>query len=124
MTALMSILEELTEQMEETNGVELERGALLRSLLGSRIKKEYRREHREEMIEKFLTLSGTACFDLLQQKVQAEIEKSQGEQLNKLAKVIAASGVQRWTTAVEVLQKKEEFKDQVYREFAQTRRNN
>jgi hypothetical protein len=97
-------------------------GALLRGLAGSRFRQESRREHHEEMIDKFFTLSSTAWLDLLSDKVKEEIDRTQGEQLHKLAKLIATSGAQRITNVLEVLHKKEEFKTQVYQQFSQTRR--
>lgn len=122
MTALVSILEELSERMEDGDGAELSRGSLLRGLLGARLRQDFRREHREEMIDKLFTLSGEAWLDLLSDKVKAEIERTQGDQLNKLAKVIATTGDQRMTNILEVLHKKEAFKEQVYQQFAQARR--
>lgn len=122
MPALMSILEELSEQMQDGDGTELGRGALLRSLAGTRMRQEFRKEHREETLEKLFTVAGTAYVDLLTEKVKEEIERTNGEQLNKLSKIIAVSAVQRWTTGLEVLQKKEEFKEQIFQEFSQTRR--
>jgi hypothetical protein len=122
MTALMSILEELSEQMDDGDGVELGRGSMLRGLSGARVRQEYRREHREEVIEKLFSLSSSAWIELLSDKVKQEIERTQGEQLNKLAKVIAVSGTQRMTNVLDLLHKKEEFKEQVYQQFAQTKR--
>src|SRR5690242_14204729 len=91
MAALASLIEELSERMEDGgDGAEFGQGTLLRSLIGSRIRQEYRREHREEMLERLFTLPGTVWLDLLSEKVKNEIEKTQGDQLNKIARVIAA----------------------------------
>jgi len=109
--------------MQDDDGLELSRGALLRSLAGTRLRQDFRKEHREEMLEKLFMVSGTAYLDLLTDKVKAEIERLNGDQLNKVSKIIAASAVERWTTGIEVLQKKEKIKEQIYQQFTQTSRN-
>lgn len=119
MPTLNSILEELSEQMESTNGGELSQGALLRGLAGARLKHELRKESREEMLEKLFTISGTAWIEVLSEKVKADITRTHGTQLDKLAKIISEAGTHRVTTVIEALCKKEEFKEQVLQQFAQ-----
>lgn len=122
MTSLMSVLENLSEQYEETNGGEVGRGALLRGLLGARLRQEVRKEHREELVEKLIMISGTAWIDLLEEKVKLEIDRTHGEHMNKLAKLVVSSGVQRWTDAISFLHKREEFREELYKFFAETQR--
>ena len=119
MPTLNSILEELSEQMETSDGGELGHGALLRGLAGARLKHELRKESREEMLEKLFTISGTAWIEVLSEKVKADITRTHGAQLDKLAKIISEAGTQRVTTVIEALCKKEEFKEQVLQQFAQ-----
>ncbi len=124
MSPYMSLLENLGESEMVDGGVyeDLGRGSLLKGLLGARVRQEVRRENREEILEKLLTVSGTAWIDLLEEKVKQEIDKTHGDHMNKLAKLIVSSGVERWSDAISCLHKREEFREELFKFFAESYR--
>ncbi len=116
-------IEELRERLEDGLKGDLLRGELLRGVLGTRLGEEFIREQTEEKVfEKLFTLSGLAWRELLVEKLKAEIDKTQGEHLTTLAKFVATARAQKWNNSIEMIHKREEFRDQLNQIFATAHR--
>jgi hypothetical protein len=63
--------------------------------------------------EKLLLLADEAWKELLKDKIKQEIEKSAGQKLNGIAKLVAEANHQRWSFLIEGKQKCDEFTQQV-----------
>lgn len=66
-----------------------------------------------DMHEKLLCLADQAWKEVLKEKIKAEIEKTSGQKLNNIAKLVAETNHRRWSHMIEGKQKCEEFKQQL-----------
>jgi hypothetical protein len=66
-----------------------------------------------EIPEKLLCLADEAWKEVLKDKIKQEIEKSSGQKLSALAKLVAETNQRRWTHLIEGKQKCDEYKQQV-----------
>lgn len=65
------------------------------------------------MPEKLLCLADEAWRELLKEKIKQEIQKTSGEKLNAIAKLLAEGNHRRWSHFIEGKQKCAEFKQQL-----------
>lgn len=63
-----------------------------------------------DMPEKLLTLADEAWYELLKEKIKAEILDSCGPRMDKLAKLIAETNHAKWTHEIQGKVKCEEYK--------------
>lgn len=63
--------------------------------------------------EKLLCLADEAWKEVLKEKIKAEIEKSQGEKLNSLAKLVAETNNRKWSYLIQGKKACEDYKNQV-----------
>jgi len=74
---------------------------------------EHHAKHDEEQHsceEKFLKLADDAWMEILKEKIKNEIEKNQGESLEKLAEIITKTHCEKWKHEVNIKSKCEEYK--------------
>jgi hypothetical protein len=69
------------------------------------------------MPEKLLCLADEAWKELLKEKIKAEIEKTSGQKLNNIAKLVSEANHRRWSHQIEGKQKCDEFKQQLKEAF-------
>lgn len=72
-----------------------------------------------EITEKLMFIADIAWKKLMIEKLKAEIDKTHGDKLNNLAKLIADTGMQKWMLFMQMKQKKEEFQDQLKQMMSQ-----
>ncbi len=82
---------------------------------GAGLKYRYRYED-DYCEEKFLSLANEAWIEVLKEKIKAEIDKTQGESLVKLAKIISNTHAEKWKHKTLINLKCEEYKD-ILKEF-------
>lgn len=73
-----------------------------------------RQEHHEEHChceEKFMKIADEAWMELLKEKIKAEIEKKQGDSLEKLAEIITKANSEKWRHKITIKSKCEEYKN-------------
>ncbi|MBY0551610.1 MAG: hypothetical protein K2W95_30285 [Candidatus Obscuribacterales bacterium] len=63
--------------------------------------------------EKLLCLADEAWKEVLKEKIKAEIEKSAGEKLTKLAKVVAEANGRRWQFMIQGKKACDDYKNHV-----------
>lgn len=63
--------------------------------------------------EKLLCLADEAWKEVLKEKIKTEIEKSQGEKLNALAKLVAETNHRKWTYLIQGKKACDDYKNQV-----------
>lgn len=63
--------------------------------------------------EKLLCLADEAWKEVLKEKIKAEIEKTSGEKLSKLAKVVAEANGRKWQFMIQGKKACDEYKNQV-----------
>ena len=73
-----------------------------------------RQEQHEEHChceEKFMKVADEAWMELLKEKIKAEIEKKQGDSLEKLAEIITKANSEKWRHKITIKSKCEEYKN-------------
>jgi hypothetical protein len=66
-----------------------------------------------DMPEKLLCLADEAWREVVKEKIKAEIEKTAGQKLDKVAKLVAEANHRRWAHLIEGKQKCDDFKTQL-----------
>ena len=77
-------------------------------------KVNHQHEHHEEHChceEKFLKLADEAWMELLKEKIKAKVEKKQGENLEKLAEIVAEANAEKWKHKITIKMKCEDYKN-------------
>jgi hypothetical protein len=67
----------------------------------------------KDCAEEFFMLAKEAWKTLMVEKIKLEMDKTKGEQLNQLAKLIAETKMRKWRIMMEKEHIKEEFKEQL-----------
>jgi len=80
----------------------------------SQCRDKMKKHHHEDHChceEKFLKLADEAWKEVLKEKIKAEIEKKQGDSLEKLAEIIAKTNTEKWKHQITIKSKCEEYKN-------------
>lgn len=72
-----------------------------------------------DMPEKLLALADEAWSELLKEKIKAEISKSCGEGMDKLAKLVAETNKAKWAHTIQGKVKCNEYKDKLKAIFSE-----
>ena len=72
-----------------------------------------------DMPEKLLALADAAWCELLKEKIKKEIEASCGEQLNKVAKLVAETNKAKWSAKISAKQHCQEYRANLVSLFTQ-----
>jgi len=72
-----------------------------------------------DMPEKLLAMADEAWFELLKEKIKVEISKSCGNDMEKLAKLVAEANKEKWAHTVQGKIKCDEYKENIKAIFSQ-----
>ncbi len=64
-----------------------------------------------DMHEKLLLLADDAWMELLKEKIKAEIDKSNGQHMDKIAKLVADTNCDKWGHMIQAKVKCNEYQD-------------